>query len=148
MNAPPAVARGLELEPTVRGARLSWLSAPPESSNTFVVSLIAIASLSETAPVIDEFARGSLGQLPSREVVDVARRLVAEATRKTEQPEITVDVDGALSFDLRLNNGRLMFAELAPDGTLSLSVFDDSRDEIRLLSHVPSASELQFSDHL
>ena len=50
---------------------------------------------------------------------ELALRLSAAAVEKTNEPEITVDVDGALSFDLRLNSGLLMFAELTVGGMLS-----------------------------
>lgn len=38
-------------------------------------------------------------------------------------PEFSVDGDGALAFDLRLNDGRLVFAELSVGGTLAFSVY-------------------------
>ena len=53
--------------------------------------------------------------------IELLRRLL----RRTVEPEITVDVDGALSFDLRLANGWLLLAELDPDGALDASIYDD-----------------------
>ena len=85
---------------------------------------------------------------PSPGVVRLARRLSIAALSKTHEPEITVDVDGAVSFDLRLANGMLMFAELKADGTLNLSVLDDRGQDARVVRHLPSATESEFVDQL
>ena len=68
-------------------------------------------------------------------------KLIALATSKTVEPEITVDVDGALSLDLRLSNGWLVLAELGVDGALDASIYDD---EDVLIKRLPAttASEL------
>ena len=53
----------------------------------------------------------------------IARVLCEAAERYVSNPDITVDVDGELSFDLRLNDGRLVFAELGLDGRLDVGVY-------------------------
>ena len=58
------------------------------------------------------FSRGIEGVRPDPSTVDIATRVSAAAHEKTIEPEITVDVDGALSFDLRLASGLLVLAEL------------------------------------
>ena len=70
------------------------------------------------------------------------------AKERSHQPEITVDVDGALSFDLRLASGLLMFAELGVDGVLDLTVLDDSARETFVVRHLSPASESQFVKQL
>ena len=78
-------------------------------------------------PVVQEFAAGVDGVKPSDEVVEIATRLVRAALDQTADSEISVDVDGALSFVLRLNDGRLVLAELNPDGVIDASRYDDER---------------------
>ena len=72
---------------------------------------------------VREFSMGLDGERPDDHIVDLADRLVQKTRAQTEEPEIT-DVDGALSFDLRLTSGLLMFAELAIDGTLDVFLND------------------------
>ena len=62
---------------------------------------------------LDEFAAGLDGKRPEPLVVEMAARIANAALDKTREPEISVDVDGALSFDLELPDGRLLLAELA-----------------------------------
>ena len=88
------------------------------------------------------------GERPDNHVVDLADRLVQKTQAQTEEPEITIDVDGALSFDLRLTSGLLMFAELAIDGTLDVTVLNDSGPGARLVKHLPAATEAAFVDQL
>ena len=62
------------------------------------------------------FSIGHEGKRPSVSVVSMADRIAKAAVDKAVEPEITVDADGALSFDLRLASGRLVLAELDLDG--------------------------------
>ena len=64
---------------------------------------------------------------PTAPVVDMATRIVTAAIERTADSEISVDVDGALSFVLRLNDGRLVLAELNPDGVIDASRYDDEQ---------------------
>jgi hypothetical protein len=66
-------------------------------------------------------------------VVKMAKRIAKAALDKTVEPEITVDVDGALSFDLRLTDGSLVLAELEPNGALDASVYDRQGDLVKRL---------------
>ena len=97
---------------------------------------------------LGEFACGSSAHPPDQHVLSVARRLSEAVIASTIEPEITVDVDGALAFDLRLKSGLLMFAELQADGSLSITVFDDSGQDASVANHLPSATERQFLDLL
>ena len=56
-------------------------------------------------PAVQTFAEGVGGVQPATDVVEIAHRIAMAAIDKTIEPEISVDVDGALSFDLRLANG-------------------------------------------
>ena len=85
---------------------------------------------------------------PDNHSVDLADRLVQEAREQTDEPEITIDVDGARSFDLRLASGLLMFAELAKDGTLDITILDDSGPETLVVKNLPAATESQFVEQL
>ena len=78
-------------------------------------------------PAVQTFAEGVGGVQPATDVVEIAHRIAMAAIDKTIEPEISVDVDGALSFDLRLANGLLMFAELGVHGALDAGIIDDER---------------------
>ena len=95
-----------------------------------------------------EFSLGLDGNRPDDHIVDLADRLVLEARQQTDEPEITIDVDGALSFDLRLTSGLLMFAELAIGGTLTITILNDSGRETRVVRHLLAATESEFVDQL
>ena len=78
-------------------------------------------------PAIAEFAAGVAGYPPPAPgVVELGAELVRAAAERlgaVRPPEFSVDGDGALAFDLRLNDGRLVFAELSIGGTLAFSVY-------------------------
>ena len=81
-------------------------------------------------PAITEFRRGtSEGRMPTEQIVAVARRLCDLASR-SRQPEISVDMDGALSFDLRLHDDTLVMAELAIAGTVEAGLYNRDNEEI------------------
>ena len=91
--------------------------------------------------VLNEFADGIGGKAPSRGTRDAARRIATEANKYTKNPDLTVDVDGALSFDMRAMDGRVIFAEMDIDGQLDVGVYSESG---RMLDHNPQATEANF----
>lgn len=100
---------------------------------------------SELPPVVREFAEGVDGVRPRREVVAMAVRLVRAAVEHTDQPEITVDDDDGVEFDLRLGNGWLLMANLLPDGKIDVSVYDDSQGiPVKRVKRMPQASEAEL----
>ena len=99
--------------------RASWSSQPEART----------ANIVQFDPRVREFSSGMDGRTPGFDVVDLAGALVREAEQRTHQPEITIDVDGALSFDLRLTSGLLMFAELAIGGKLDITILNDTGQE-------------------
>ena len=78
-------------------------------------------------PAVQEFAAGVDGVRLGDAVVAMATRIVQAVLERTADAEISVDVDGALSFVLRLTDGRLVLAELNPDGTIDASKYDDDQ---------------------
>lgn len=97
-------------------------------------------------PIVQEFAAGLDGVTPSPETVAIAGRLAQAVLDYTAEPALAVDVDGALSFDLRLRNGLLLLAELSVAGTLDVGVYDPAAGkEIR---HFPQATADQLLDLL
>lgn len=78
-------------------------------------------------PAVSEFAAGVEGcPPPAPGVAALGAELVRAAADKlgaVRPPEFSVDGDGALAFDLRLNDGRLVFAELSVGGRLAFSVY-------------------------
>ena len=98
-------------------------------------------------PVVREFAAGVDGvAAPHAGVVAMAERVVRAALDRTADAEFSVDVDGALSLVLRLADGRLMLAELAVDGSLAFSRYDDDLGSNE--KHLPNAAEADFTNHL
>jgi hypothetical protein len=96
-----------------------WRFEPP------VVITPVAASENVLHPAVREFALSVDGVRPTADVVDMATRIVQAAVERTADAEFSVDVDGALSFVLRLTDGRLILAELDPDGSLDASRYDD-----------------------
>ena len=111
-------------------------STPAEMRSIFDVERAALH------PAVYDFSQGLAGVMPTADVVNVASRVAAAAIQKTVSPEITVDVDGALSFDLRTSAGLLVLAELGLDGELDASVYGDDQDG--LIKRLPrtTAAEL------
>ena len=91
----------------------------------------------EVKAAIAEFAVGVDGRRPEPGVVAMAARIADAALAKTREPEISVDVDGALSFDLRLANEYLLLAELEIDGSIDASVYDL---QDKLVQRMPKAT--------
>lgn len=81
-------------------------------------------------PAVQEFAEGIGDARPKPDVVEMAQRITMAAIEKTIEPEVSVDVDGALSFDLRLANGLLLMAELSVNGELDAGIIDDKQGAI------------------
>ena len=90
------------------------------------------------AAALDEFAAGLDGKRPEPWVVEMAARIANAALAKTREPEISVDVDSALSFDLELPGGRLLLAELEIDGSINAGVYDPPLEPVKLM---PDATE-------
>lgn len=106
------------------------------------VLAVADAETSPTLPPVveaelAEFSAGLGGQCPTAEAVRIARLVSAAAVRHVQHPGITVDIDGELSFDLRLKDGRLVFAELGFDGLLDVGVYGSDG---RMLEHDAQAT--------
>ena len=111
----------------------------------------SVAQLETTRhPVVQEFALGIDGVLPSRDVVATAACIVVAALERTTEPEFSVDDDGSLSFDLRLSNGLRLLAELPIDGTLDVGVYDDgdANQRVREVEYLPSATAEELIDLL
>ena len=86
---------------------------------------------------LDAFAGGIEGRLVGLEAVELAANIANAALSYTVQPEITLDVDGALSFDLRTSAGHLILAELSLEGALDASIYDQ---QDKLVRRMPSAT--------
>ena len=88
------------------------------------------------------FAAGTETARPERAVVAAAADISIAAVRYTHEPEITVDGDGELSFDLRLSNGRLLLAELGINGRVHVGIHDE---DDRLADHNTADCRLLLS---
>lgn len=76
-------------------------------------------------PAVQQFALGLDGQRPDASTVATAQKLVQAARAQTVAREFSVDPDGALFLDLRLDHGILVFAELAANGSFHIRAYDD-----------------------
>ena len=88
--------------------------------------------------VLNEFAHGIGGKAPSDSTLDAARRFAAEANQYTNNLDLTVDIDGALSFDMRTSDSRVVFAEMDIDGQLDVGVYSEAG---QMLDHDPQATQ-------
>lgn len=113
---------------------MKWFPFGASSRNARVQTVVGLPEDIESA--LREFGGGVEGVLPDGNALASARRL-AEAAAATVSPEITVDVDGALSFDLRLQDGSLLLAEFSATGELDASVYDSGNN---LLRRIPRAT--------
>ena len=104
-----------------------------------VADAVQLAPQRTVHSAVREFSDGLEGVRPTNATIGIASRIAEAALDKTVEPEITVDVDGALAFDLRLANGLLLLAELDLDGALDASVYDDRKGV--LVERLPHATE-------
>ena len=100
------------------------------------INLLLDSHLDVIREAIAEFAIGLDGVKPNARVLQMAQRVSFEAARHTIDPEISVDIDGVLSFDLRLSTGGLVLAELGVDGSIDASIYHDCDRLVRRLANV------------
>ncbi|MYE41972.1 MAG: hypothetical protein F4X27_17365 [Chloroflexi bacterium] len=93
---------------------------------------------------LDEFAAGIDGNHPDPWVVEMATRIAKAALTKTREPEISVDMDGGLSFDLELPSGRLLLAELGIDGSIDAGVYDPPLEPVKLMPDSTEADVISW----
>jgi hypothetical protein len=121
---------GLEPLTTGRIFETFWPGTDMAGANIVVHAVPAGESEVPSHLAVRAFTEG-LGDVPHKaNTVRMANRIAKAALEKTIDPEISVDVDGALSFDLRLANGLLMFVELGVNGTLDAGIIDDEQGTI------------------
>lgn len=97
---------------------------------------------SSVHPALANFEKGKEGIRPDQATLSLARTLIEVATRRASNPDIHVDFEGSLSFDLRLHNGHWLLADLFIDGQLDVSVYDTAAKE--WVVNWPRATESQF----
>ena len=95
-----------------------------------------------THPALSDFEKGREANPPTEEINRLARRIVKTAAERGNYPDIHVDFEGSLSFDLRLPDGRLLLANLFTDGVLDVSVYDDASG--KWIINWPDATEADF----
>ncbi len=114
--------------------QVKWFPFGSSPRSSRVQTAVGLPEDIESA--LQEFANGVDGVVPNGLAVAAARQLAGAATA-TAFPEITVDIDGALSFDLRLRDGSLLLAELTAEGALDASVYGGDNN---LLRRIPEAT--------
>lgn len=124
-------------------SRRGWAYEKPALTPEEIAKLFSVKSAGEESTaslpeVIAEFAAGVPGYPPPPAwVVELGAELARAAEEHTVEPEISVDLDGELSFDLRLRNGFLVIAELSIGGALNARVYD--ADDV-LVQRLPDAA--------
>lgn len=103
---------------------LDQLTSCPVENGTDAPASLSLPDKIEAA--LAAFAAGTETARPERAIVVAAMEISLSAVRYTRDPEITVDVDGELSFDLRLSNGRLLLAELGINGRVHVGIHDEN----------------------
>lgn len=94
-------------------------------------------------PALSNFAKGKEGVCPDTETLSLARSLIEVATQRVPNPDIQVDFEGSLSFDLQLPNGHWLLADLFIDGQFDVSVYNRAAKE--WVVNYPHATANQFA---
>ena len=95
--------------------------------------------------ILWEFATAQGTMMSTRDVISKAGRLVRMVMdANLVQPEISVDIDGALSFDLRLRNGDTFMAEMTQTGYLDFGIYRKKQSRFVHIISVPGSTEEQF----
>ena len=94
-------------------------------------------------PALSNFAKGKEGICPGTETLSLARTLIEIAIQRVSNPDIHVDFEGSLSFDLPLPNERWLLADLFIDGQFDVSVYDRAAKE--WVVNCPRATANQFA---
>ncbi len=143
----------LKLErPTANEANdLTWstLRIPLQPSTEWNVSS-SILDVTVSIPgamqeEINGFAVGIRERKPESVVVESAERIARVAVEYAVEPDITMDIDGELSFYMRLKSGHLIMAEMSISGSIDVSIFDEND---QLLKRIPYANEREFVEVL
>ena len=121
-------------------------SRPRRSLQQSKTAAAANQTTPRSNPIDDALTEFSRGKDPY--LIQSARDLVEAAKRYTREPEVTVDIDGALSFDLRLRDGDLLLGELCNNGTFSVTVLDDQTEKAFVKKHWSDATTRQFLEML
>ena len=126
--------------PTAREEFLTLLSSCIAKAGE---AMVADRGTPEIGEAVGDFAKGLLqGEVrPSPEVVALAYR-IAEAAITTESPEVTLDVDGALAFDLRLRDGNRLLAELTPEGVLDGGVYGHDGERVKRVASLQTEEQI------
>lgn len=111
-----------------------WIDHSSQSMDSDAVTVLP----DEIEAELKDFAEGVEGVKPEVAVVEMARRITQTVVDNATVPDVTFDMDGGLSFDVRLKDGRLVMAELEVCGAIDASVFDSHNS---LLKHLPRATE-------
>ena len=87
--------------------------------------------------IINEYAAGVSGELiPDTTSVELATKLMNVIDAKSKGHEISVDIDGAISFVIVVSGGRLISGEFTTNGKLYAWLYNkihsgDTLDQIR-----------------
>lgn len=72
---------------------------------------------------LEQFAKGKNDRQPEPQAIETARRLAEASLSRTRNAEIVTDHEGDLAFDLRNETGKLILAELTPEGRLHAGLY-------------------------
>ena len=72
---------------------------------------------------LEQFAKGKNDRQPELQAIATAKRLAKASLSRTRNAEIVTDHEGDLAFDLRNETGKLILAELTPEGRLHTGLY-------------------------
>ena len=72
---------------------------------------------------LEQFTKRAKGRQPGPQAIATAKRLAKASLSRTRNTEIVTDHEGDLAFDLRNETGKLILAELTPEGHLHTGLY-------------------------
>ena len=100
-------------------------------------------SAGSTHSVINEFAVGLEGSVPSLPVLGMVDRIVRAALEKNERTDCSVDDDGSLYFETPVRDGLFLMCNIDVGGNIDASLHEGPAG--RLIEYLPQATEEQLT---
>lgn len=94
--------------------------------------------------LVHKFSKGIDGKIPNEFTINNAQQIIRAALSKNNNAEFIVDNDGALSINIRANNGMRILAELNIDGILDAGFYND--DVTKTVIEVEYLSQITVQD--
>ena len=125
-----------------RGAR-SGLNEPLSLKGTRQRTQLRPATATPTIhPIAHEFSSGIGGIIPEERVALMVDRIIRAVIDRTRNPEYSVDIDGALSFETTLDDGAFMMCEVSIAGNINAGLYSDADGDLERFMAQATEQEL------